>query len=136
MSETSSTNTETSNRVIGLVLCLRAARSVLGWSQAELAAKAEVSKPALNRLERFESEPRLETILKIEDALAVAGVRLERRADGEFAMIIGSKVITEMAARIEAGESVTARGKVNVKDLGGLTITASQAKELVKKHSR
>ena len=99
--------------MIGLVLCLRAARSILGWSQTQLAAEATISKPALNRIERFESEPRLETVLKIEEAIARAGIRVEHQEDGEFQITIGQPVITGISDRIKAGESVTSRGKMD-----------------------
>jgi len=120
--------------MIGLVLCLRAARSVLGWSQTHLATKAGVSKPALNRLERFESEPRLDTVIRIQEALAEAGVRIEQREDGEFGIAINHAVVEDMAERIEAGESVTSRGKVgSVKAVRTSYITKEQMDRLNKK---
>ena len=102
--------------MIGLILCLRAARSVLGWTQTELASRAGISKPALNRLERFESEPRLETVMSIEEALAAGGVVLERQSDGKSSIVLQPEVIEEMAERIKAGESVTSRGRIDVGD--------------------
>jgi transcriptional regulator with XRE-family HTH domain len=120
--------------MIALILCLRAARSVLGWSQTELASRAGISKPALNRLERFESEPRLETVLKIEEALSAAGVVLERQSDGKSSIILQPEVIEEMSERIKAGESVTSRGKVGgVKEVRTRFISREQMDKLNKK---
>ena len=134
MPETSSSTSEASYRMIGLVLCLRAARSVLGWSQTQLATKAGVSKPALNRLERFESEPRLDTVIRIQEALAEAGVRIEQREDGEFGIAINQGVVKDMAERIDAGESVTSRGKVGrVKKEKTTFLTREQMEQLTKK---
>ena len=114
--------------MIGLVLCLRAARSVLGWSQTQLASEAEISKPALNRLERFQSEPRLETVIKIEEAVARAGIRVEHRDDGEFQIIVSQPVIQGVAKRIEAGESVTSRGSIG-------SVPKSQSRAYVRKQT-
>lgn len=134
MPETSSRTSEASLRMIGLVLCLRAARSVLGWSQTHLATKAGISKPALNRLERFESEPRLDTVMRIEEALAEAGVRIEQRDGGEFGVAINHAVVKDMAERINAGESVTSRGKVgSVKEVRTRVITKEQMERFNKK---
>ena len=112
MSKISSSQTETSVKRVGLVLCVRAARSILGWSQAELAAEAQISKPALNRLERFESEPRLETMYRIEEVIARAGVHIEYGDDGDFHIAIRAPVIRDMCLRIDAVDSVTSRGKL------------------------
>jgi predicted transcriptional regulator len=120
--------------MIGLVLCLRAARSVLGWSQTQLATKAGISKPALNRLERFENAPRLDTVTRIQEALAEAGVRIEHRENGEFGIAINHAVVRDMAERIEAGESVTSRGKVGgVKEVKTRSITKEQMERFNKK---
>lgn len=102
--------------MIELILCLRAARSVLGWSQTELASRAGISKPALNRLERFESEPRLETVMRIEETLSAAGVVIDRQSDGKSCIVLQPEVIKEMAQRIKAGESVTSRGRIDTGD--------------------
>jgi predicted transcriptional regulator len=103
--------------MIALILCLRAARSVLGWSQTELASRAGISKPALNRLERFESEP-----------------RLERQSDGKSSIILQPEVIEEMSERIKAGESVTSRGKVGgVKEVRTRFFSREQMDKLNKK---
>ena len=98
-----------------MVLCLRAARSVLGVSQRDLARQANVSEAAINRLERFDRAPRLETVLKIEEALSAAGVEFERRSDGKFEIVINESVIDDMAHRIQAGSGVTARGRIDTR---------------------
>lgn len=98
--------------MIGMVLSLRAARSLLGWSQKDLANRAGVSVPALNRVERFSAEPRLETMLKLEAAFTDAGIDIKRRGDGGFEIQIRPEVIDEISGRIDAGEAVTSRGRV------------------------
>lgn len=102
-----------SARLIGVVLCLRAARSLLGWNQKVLAERAGVSESAINRLERFDREPRLDTITKIESAFAEAGVEFESRSDGKLELLINPEVIDDMMARITQGASVTSRGRVD-----------------------
>ena len=55
---------------------LKAARALLGWSQEQLAAAAEVSIPTIKRLEAQEGPlgGRNETGIKIRSALESAGV--------------------------------------------------------------
>lgn len=113
-----------SARLVGVVLCLRAARSLLGWNQKALAQRAGVSESAINRLERFDREPRLDTISKIESAFANAGVEFESRSDGKLQLVIAPKVIDEMTQRIDQGGDVTSRGRVEARVSqrgGGLT---------------
>ena len=111
MSETSSSSLPRT-RMVGMVLSLRAARSLLGWSQKDLAKRAGVSVPALNRVERFSAEPRLETMLKLEAAFTDAGIDIKRRGDGGFEIQIRPEVIDEISGRIDAGEAMTSRGRV------------------------
>jgi transcriptional regulator with XRE-family HTH domain len=55
---------------------VKAARALLGWSQEELAAAAEVSIPTIKRLEAADGllGGRAETVSKIRTALELAGV--------------------------------------------------------------
>jgi transcriptional regulator with XRE-family HTH domain len=55
---------------------LRAARSLVGWSQAELAEKSGVSLPTIKRVEVGAGplEMRLDTVRKLQAALETAGV--------------------------------------------------------------
>lgn len=53
---------------------IKAARSLLGWSQAELAKAARISLPALGNLERGVVTPRLKTMQAIQQALESAGI--------------------------------------------------------------
>ena len=53
---------------------IRAARALLDWTQADLAAKADISLTALNVIERDKSDPRTSTMNAIERALTSAGI--------------------------------------------------------------
>lgn len=53
---------------------IKAARSLLGWSQADLAKAARISLPALGNLERGIVTPRLRTVECIQKALEGAGI--------------------------------------------------------------
>ena len=53
---------------------IRAARALLGWTQAELAAAAGLGVVAVKSFERGRSDPRSSTLAKIEQALNAAGV--------------------------------------------------------------
>lgn len=59
---------------------VKAARTLLGWNQMELADRAGVSVPFVSRFERLEAVGRITNLRKMEKALREAGVTLE---DGE-----------------------------------------------------
>jgi predicted transcriptional regulator len=53
---------------------IRAARTLLGWQQLDLAAAAGVSIATVKNIERGASDPRLSTVNAIERALLAAGI--------------------------------------------------------------
>ena len=53
---------------------IRAARALLGWTQADLAAKADISTTAINSIERGKADPKLSTVNAIRRALENGGV--------------------------------------------------------------
>lgn len=73
---------------------IRAARAIIGLTQAALAAAAGISTTALNNIERGAADPKASTLGAIEKALRSAGVefisengggagvRLSKRSDG------------------------------------------------------
>lgn len=78
---------------------VKAARGLVGWSQAELAKRAGVSTIFISRLERMESVGRLKLLKKIAEALESTGVemvieptRFALSVTGERAQWIRSRV--------------------------------------------
>jgi predicted transcriptional regulator len=64
---------------------IKAARALLGWSQADLARMSKVSEPTIARLEAADGElgGREQTSQKIQVALEAAGIRfLEPNGEG------------------------------------------------------
>lgn len=63
---------------------IRAARALLGWSQAHLAEAAGVSAITVKRLEAAEEafQARFDTVMKIKAAVEGAGVVFHLQADG------------------------------------------------------
>jgi predicted transcriptional regulator len=55
---------------------IRAARALIGWTQADLAQASGVSQVAIKNIERGSTDPRLSTINSIETAFDQAGVIL------------------------------------------------------------
>ena len=53
---------------------IRAARALLGWKQAELAAASGISEISIKNIERGATDPRASTLKAIEDAFGQAGV--------------------------------------------------------------
>ena len=63
---------------------VRAARVLLGWTQKDLAAHAQVSVPFINRIERGERLGRAEKLGQLRNALLEAGIEAYARPDGTF----------------------------------------------------
>ena len=53
---------------------IKAARSLLGWTQKDLAKASYLSQVGINRLERLISDPRSSTLLKIQTAFEQEGI--------------------------------------------------------------
>ena len=60
--------------VLTYAVQLRAGRTLLGWSQAELARRAGVARPTVARIESLQMLPRLDTAGKLKQALRDGGV--------------------------------------------------------------
>lgn len=73
----------------------QAARALLGWSQKDLATASGVSLSTLNRLERGEGSPSVNSLRVISNTLEMAGVEVHRYPDGS----IGLKISAEGLAR-------------------------------------
>jgi DNA-binding XRE family transcriptional regulator len=67
---------------------VRAARAVLGWSQAELGQRVGVTQRSINRLEKADVDVRRSTAVAIETALRDQGIVFERLAEGGFRMLV------------------------------------------------
>jgi transcriptional regulator with XRE-family HTH domain len=69
---------------------IRAARALLGWSQANLAQFAGISLATLQRIEQKEGvvQGNFSTILKIQNALEEAGIRFTEDDTGEIGVRI------------------------------------------------
>jgi predicted transcriptional regulator len=64
---------------------IRAARALLDWSQARLAAEAGVAVITIKRLEASEDTfaARFDTVMKVKQAVERAGVVFQLREDGQ-----------------------------------------------------
>ena len=68
----------------------QAARALLGWNQKDLAKASGVSLSTLNRMERGEGSPSLNTLRMISNALNMAGVEAQRYSDGSIGVKISA----------------------------------------------
>lgn len=69
----------------------QAARSLLGWSQKDLATASGVSLSTLNRMERGGGEPSVNTLRMISSTFMMAGVEVERSPNGSIAVKISAE---------------------------------------------
>ena len=60
-----------------LAAAIRCGRAALNWSQQDLARKAGLSLPTVARIEAELTNPRLETVVRLANAMASAGVRFD-----------------------------------------------------------
>jgi predicted transcriptional regulator len=60
---------------------IRAARALIGWTQADLARASGVSEIAIKNMERGKTDPRMSTLSAIERAFAEAGVMFLESGD-------------------------------------------------------
>jgi predicted transcriptional regulator len=79
-----------------MAIQVRAARAALKWKQSELAQRAGISEPAVNRLERGENEPRYSTFASVINVFREAGVILDNTPDGDIKIIIDANVILDI----------------------------------------
>ena len=64
-----------------VALTIRAARTALGWSQEELAKRANISKPTIARIEMSGISPRADTLNTLMQVFKKQGVDVEIDAD-------------------------------------------------------
>ncbi len=101
-------------------LLVRTARSVLGWSQIDLANQSGVSEPSVSRLERYDGPGRFSTLQKIENALFKAGIKLVQDQEG-FGLKITGDLARTLRTDIRAhqtsagGTKVSTPGKARVR---------------------
>lgn len=67
---------------------VRAARAVLGWSQAELGQRVGVTQRSINRLEQAGVDVRRSTAVAIEGVLRDEGISFEVVASGGFKIVV------------------------------------------------
>ena len=61
----------------------KAARALLGWTQAKLAEKSGVTLDTVKRFERAKSDTRGKAMIKMEAAIREAGIKLLAPENGE-----------------------------------------------------
>jgi transcriptional regulator with XRE-family HTH domain len=67
---------------------VRAARGLLGWSQKDLSDSSGVSLSTLNRLERGDGDPSVNSLRLIYKAFEQAGIRFVSSDDGGVGVIL------------------------------------------------
>lgn len=75
--------------------------------------------PSINRLERLQHTPRLQTLWDLQSAFEQAGVSFKEREEG-YALEIEERVVDELLERLESGAAVTSRGKISGSHGGSL----------------
>ena len=72
---------------------LRAARAVLGLSQAKLAQQIGLTQKSVHRIEQGTVQPKLRTIMTIERFWCDQGIAFESLRDGGFRLVVDSSVL-------------------------------------------
>jgi DNA-binding XRE family transcriptional regulator len=72
---------------------LRAARAVLGLSQAQFALQIGLTQKSVHRIEQGDVQPKARTTLMIEEFWRRQGISFENLRDGGFRLIVESSVL-------------------------------------------
>ena len=70
---------------------VRAARAILGWSQAELGQRVGVTQRSINRLEQANVDIRRSTAVAIEEVFRHEGVSFEVMATGGYRIVVSPR---------------------------------------------
>lgn len=80
--------------VFSFAIQLKAARSLVGWSQADLASRTGVARPTIARIEALTMQPRLDTVGKLKRAFLDAGLQiLDGEPAGGFSLVMTSQAL-------------------------------------------
>ena len=91
--------------VFRFAIQIKSGRTVLGWSQTELAKRAGIARPTVARIESFSMQPKLETAEKIKDALRNAGIEFsDHQPERGFTMIVKSGALQTQRDEISRQE--------------------------------
>lgn len=74
---------------------VRAARSILGWSQKDLAARSGVSLSTLNRLERGDGDSSVHSLRMIQATFEQAGIQFINNPDGSIGVVLSAKGLAD-----------------------------------------
>lgn len=92
--------------VYAFAIQVKAARSLIGWSQLELSRRSGVARPTIARIETFAMQPRLDTVGKLKKAFMDQGLKiLDGEPKGGFSLIVTPEALEEMmmkALEVEA----------------------------------
>ena len=88
---------EINKTAFSFALQLKAARAVVGWSQAQLAERSGVARPTVARIEAMMMQPRLDTVGKLKQAFLDAGLQiLDGAPVGGFSLIVNDAAIRSL----------------------------------------
>ncbi|MEA2982443.1 MAG: hypothetical protein QOF09_4266 [Alphaproteobacteria bacterium] len=72
---------------------VRAARAVLGLSQAQFARQIGLTQKSVHRIEQGDVQPKVRTTLMIEQFWCSQGISFENLTDGGFRLVVGSSAL-------------------------------------------
>jgi DNA-binding XRE family transcriptional regulator len=75
---------------------LRAARAVLGLSQAQLAHHIGLTQKSVHRIERGDVQPKVRTIFMIERFWRRQGISFENLSNGGFRLVVEGSVLSKL----------------------------------------
>jgi DNA-binding XRE family transcriptional regulator len=87
--------TTTTERVerLAFAASVRTARAILNLSQSDLGAMLGITQRTIHRIEQGNCEPRITTVIAVESLFKRAGLLIEYKGDGGFAVVVPSFVL-------------------------------------------
>ncbi len=83
--------------VLSFAIQIKAGRALLGWSQADLAARSGVARATVARIEALMMLPRLDTVGKLRHAMKEGGIVFHDDEVGNgFSISVSGKTVNEL----------------------------------------
>lgn len=86
---------------------VRAARSLLGWSQKQLSEQSGASLSTLNRFERGDGSPNVNSLRLIYSSLERVGIRFVNSSDGSMGVLLSAEGLDRAEKMSSSGASET-----------------------------
>jgi transcriptional regulator with XRE-family HTH domain len=105
---------------VKLAVALRTARSIAGWSQAELSRNSGIPKITIARVETLEGSLKAEYLIKLLNIYLRLGVKIDLSASEGFTVTVDDKLLKLVSDQLQDEANWRSDRKKSRKALGSL----------------